>query len=39
MRGDKTFTLRFQDDMIKNHQNGKTMKLSKYMNGQMNRIW
>lgn len=35
MRGDKTFTYRFQDDTVKNHQNGKTMKLKKYLNGNM----
>lgn len=34
-RGDKNFTYRFQDGIIKNHQNGKTMKLKRYFNGNM----
>lgn len=35
MRGDKNFTYRFQDGIVKNHQNGKTMKIKKYFNGNM----
>ncbi len=35
MRGDKNFTYRFQDGIAKNHQNGKTMKIKKYFNGNM----
>ena len=39
MRGDKTITLRFQDDRATHHETGKSMKASQYMKGQMDRLW
>lgn len=39
MRGDKTVTLRFQDDRVQHHVTGKTMKASKFMKGFMNELW
>lgn len=39
MRGDKTITIRLQDDRVQNHITGKSMKASKYMKGFMNLIW
>ncbi len=39
MRGDKSVTLRFQDDVAINHGTGKKMSLRKYMRGEMDRLW
>lgn len=39
MRGDKTITIRFQDDRVQHHATGKTMKASKYMKGFMDQLW
>ena len=38
-RGDKIRTYRFQEDMVKDHQTGKTAKLSSVMNGGINKLW
>ena len=39
MRGDKSVTLRFQDDKAQHHGTGKTMKASRYMRGFMDELW
>ena len=39
MRGDKTVTIRFQDDKAMHHETNKTMKASKYMKGFMDQLW
>ena len=39
MRGDKTFTIRFQDDTAFNHVTGKSMSAHRYMRGEMDSIW
>ncbi|WP_419906002.1 peptide chain release factor-like protein [Kiloniella sp.] len=39
MRGDKSVTLRFQDDVAINHSTGRKMSLKKYMRGEMDRLW
>lgn len=39
MRGDKTVTIRFQDDRAQHHITGRTMKASKYMDGYMDELW
>jgi peptide chain release factor 1 len=39
MRGDKTVTIRFQDDQATHHGTGKTMRASKYMRGFMDELW
>lgn len=39
MRGDKTVTLRFQDDRVQHHVTGKTMKATKFMKGHMDELW
>jgi len=39
MRGDKTVTIRFQDDRVTNHTTGKIMSASKYMRGLMREAW
>lgn len=39
MRGDKTVTIRFQDDQVTNHTNGKSMTATKYMKGFMDDVW
>ena len=39
MRGDKTVTIRFQDDRVTHHENEKTMSASKYMRGFMDEVW
>ena len=39
MRGDKSFTLRFQDDIATNHSNGKQMSVKRYMKGFVDEIW
>lgn len=38
-RGDKTVTLRFQDDMASHHVTEKRMSASRYMRGYMDEIW
>jgi peptide chain release factor 1 len=38
MRGDKTVTIRFQDDKVV-HENGKSMTASRYMKGYMDEVW
>jgi len=38
-RGDKTFTIRFQDDQAICHANGKTTTSKKYMKGFMDELW
>lgn len=39
MRGDKTVTIRFQDNRVQHHVTGKSMKANKYMKGFMNELW
>ena len=39
MRGDKTFTIRFQDDIAVRHSTGKRMKAKDFMNGHMDKLW
>ena len=39
MRGDKTYTIRFQDDMAISHLTGKKMSAKKYMKGHMDLLW
>ena len=39
MRGDKTITIRFQDDRVSHHENNKNMSASRYMKGFMDEIW
>lgn len=39
MRGDKTVTIRFQDDTVTNHVTNKTMTAKKYMSGHMSDTW
>ena len=39
MRGDKTVTIRFQDDRVHHHGTDKTMTATKYMKGFMDQIW
>lgn len=39
MRGDKTFTIRFQDDQTVCHITGKSMSTKRYMKGHMNELW
>lgn len=39
MRGDKTVTIRFQDDRVQHHLTGKTMSAKKYMKGHMSELW
>jgi protein subunit release factor A len=38
MRGDKSVTIRFQDDKVV-HENGRTMSAQKYMRGHMDEVW
>lgn len=38
MRGDKTVTIRFQDDKVV-HENGKAMTATRYMKGFMDDVW
>ncbi len=38
MRGDKTVTIRFQDDRV-SHSNGRGMTATRYMKGHMDEIW
>lgn len=39
MRGDKTVTIRFQDDRVTNHTTGKQTTASRYMRGMMRETW
>lgn len=39
MRGDKTTTIRFQDDKVVHHASGKIMTATKYMKGFMDEVW
>jgi protein subunit release factor A len=39
MRGDKTVTIRFQDDKVAHHMTGKTMSATRYMKGFMDEVW
>lgn len=39
MRGDKTVTIRFQDDKAVNHITGKSTSAAKYMKGFMDKTW
>lgn len=39
MRGDKTFTIRFQDDRVTNHNNDRSMSVKQYMRGNMDELW
>lgn len=39
MRGDKTVTIRFQDDSVTHHETGKRMSASRYMKGFMDEVW
>ena len=39
MRGDKSVTIRFQDDKATHHENGKTMSATRYIKGFMDEIW
>lgn len=39
MRGDKSVTIRFQDDNATHHFTGKTCPASRYMKGEMDRLW
>lgn len=38
-RADKTITIRFQDDRVSHHANGKTMSAVRYMKGYMDDVW
>jgi len=39
MRGDKTRTYRFQDDIVKDHQTNKTASVAKVLAGNFNLLW
>lgn len=39
MRGDKTVTIRFQDDRVTHHGTNRTMSASRYMKGFMDEVW
>lgn len=39
MRGDKTRTIRFQDNQAKNHQNGRSCRADKLMDGSFDLLW
>lgn len=39
MRADKIRTYRFQDNIVKDHQTGKSAKVSHVMRGQMDKLW
>jgi peptide chain release factor 1 len=39
MRGDKTVTIRFQDDRVTHHVTGKSMSASRYMRGYVDEVW
>lgn len=39
MRGDKIRTYRFQDDVVKDHNSGKTASLPKVMRGNFDLLW
>lgn len=38
-RGDKTRTIRFQDDQVVDHRNGKTISAQDFMTGKMHLLW
>lgn len=38
-RGDKSVTIRFQDDRVQHHTTGRTMSASRYMRGYMDEVW
>ncbi len=39
MRGDKTVTIRFQDDRVTHHETGRQMTATRYMRGYMDEVW
>ena len=39
MRGDKSFTIRFQHDIVICHKNNKSMSAKRYMKGHMDDLW
>jgi protein subunit release factor A len=39
MRGDKTYTIRFQDDRVTAHETERTMSAARYMRGYMDELW
>lgn len=39
MRGDKTITIRFQDDRAVHHTTGKSTTATRYMRGYMDDLW
>lgn len=39
MRGDKTVTIRFQDDAVTHHATGKSGSARRYMRGEMDLLW
>ena len=39
MRGDKSVTIRFQDDSVNHHDSGKRMTATRYMKGFMDELW
>jgi peptide chain release factor 1 len=39
MRGDKIRTYRFQDDIVKDHNSGKSASVDKVMAGNFNLLW
>lgn len=39
MRGDKSVTIRFQDDKVTHHSTGKSMTATRYMRGYMDEVW
>lgn len=39
MRGDKSVTIRFQDDKVTHHETGKSMSATRYMKGYMDEVW
>jgi peptide chain release factor 1 len=39
MRGDKTVTIRLQDDVARNHVTGRSCRAAAYMKGGMDEIW
>lgn len=39
MRGDKTVTIRFQDDRVQHHGTGKSTTAKRYMRGFMDDVW
>lgn len=39
MRGDKVVTIRFQDDVARNHVTGRSCEASAYMKGGIDKVW